>query len=115
MWYEHGVRESDKNCNYCHKRGHWRRDCYAYQSRSKQNGMSVNPKPAMLSPQGCSPELQSYLPFITEGSVSLVGCNEKIQVKILRDTGAFDSFWHQPCHFQMSPIWVLTYQCLEWG
>ena len=43
-----------------------------------------------LKPQGSSPELQSYLPFITEGFVSLVGSDERVRVKILRDTGSFD-------------------------
>ena len=102
--HQHGAHESDKICNYCHKRGHWRRDCYAFKSRTKQAGASVNPKPAMfvapvselasgeLKPQVSSPELESYLPFITEGFVSLVGSEEKVHVKILRDTGAFDSF-----------------------
>lgn len=33
----------------------------------------------------------SYLPFIREGYVSLVGSDNKVPVKILPDTGAFDS------------------------
>jgi len=37
-------------------------------------------------------ELKSYLPFITEGFVSLKGSKEQVRIKILRDTGAFDSF-----------------------
>lgn len=37
-------------------------------------------------------ELKSYLPFITEGFVSLMGSKEQVRIKILRDTGAFDSF-----------------------
>lgn len=34
----------------------------------------------------------SFSPFITEGCVSLIGSKEKKQVKILRDTGATESF-----------------------
>lgn len=25
--FEHGAREFEKVCNYCRKRGHWKRDC----------------------------------------------------------------------------------------
>ncbi len=46
-------------------------------------GMFENQKPDV--------EFLSYSPFITEGCVSLVGEN-KIPVKILRDTGSMDSF-----------------------
>lgn len=35
---------------------------------------------------------RDYVPFITEGFVSLVGSSEKVAVKILRDTGASESF-----------------------
>lgn len=38
------------------------------------------------------PDLSSYLPFISDGHVSLVESDEKVPVVILRDTGAFDSF-----------------------
>ena len=34
----------------------------------------------------------SYLPFVTEGFVSLLEGDDKVPVKILRDTGAFDTF-----------------------
>ena len=37
-------------------------------------------------------ELDSFLPFVTDGSVSLAGSEVKVPVKILRDTAAFDSF-----------------------
>lgn len=36
--------------------------------------------------------LSVFSPFLTEGYVSLVGSNEEVPVKILRDTGAMDSF-----------------------
>ncbi len=42
--------------------------------------------------QVCNPELESYLPFIREGVVSLVGGAKQVRVKILCDTGTFDSF-----------------------
>ncbi len=34
----------------------------------------------------------SYTPFVTEGLVTLVGDEEEDPIKILRDTGAIDSF-----------------------
>ncbi len=37
-------------------------------------------------------ELDPFLPFVSEGFVSLVGSQKKVPVKILRDTAAFDSF-----------------------
>ena len=36
--------------------------------------------------------LNSYRPFIMQGSVSLVQGGEEVPVTILRDTGAFHSF-----------------------
>ncbi len=38
------------------------------------------------------PVLSSYLPFIQKGHVSLLGGEEKVQITILRDTGALNSF-----------------------
>lgn len=38
------------------------------------------------------PDLKPFLPFLSEGFVSLVGSQEKIPVVMLRDTAAFDSF-----------------------
>lgn len=89
-----GAGRSESICNYCHKRGHWKRDCYALDSRTKQVGDSVSPKPAtLIAPVSeVSSAMQSYLPFISDGAVSLVRSEEKIHVKILRDTGAFYSF-----------------------
>ena len=47
----------------------------------------------VLTAHLCGSEvLASYAPFIRDGSVSLVGSDVRVPVKILRDTGAFDSF-----------------------
>lgn len=32
---ERGSHEADKICNYCHKRGHWKRDCFAFKAKNK--------------------------------------------------------------------------------
>ncbi|XP_039522080.1 uncharacterized protein LOC120478215 [Pimephales promelas] len=92
--------DSEKICNYCHKRGHWKNDCYALKSRPQQAFPKANPAMCAVSVAGQEVggvtegnlELKSYLPFITEGFVSLKGSKEQVRIKILRDTGAFDSF-----------------------
>ncbi len=55
-----------------------------------------------------SPELRSYLPFITVGFASLVGSDEKVQVKILRDTDDDDVASAVPYR----PTWGLSFRCL---
>lgn len=30
-----GLRDSDKFCQYCHRRGHWKADCYVLKSKPK--------------------------------------------------------------------------------
>ncbi|CAJ1055581.1 uncharacterized protein LOC113092869, partial [Xyrichtys novacula] len=96
--------DSDKLCNYCHKRGHWKADCQWLRSKSKSTfgdhakgvALAVPARQFVTSEvvhdtDSC-PEMDSYRPFITEGFVSMVGSDTKVPVTILRDTGAFDSF-----------------------
>lgn len=102
------FRDSEDTCHFCHKKGHWKKDCAALKSRSRHYGDRVKPA-AVAAPvssvlvvdqQGeglpsvvmSKPDLTSYLPFISDGHVSLIGSEEKVPVVILRDTGAFDSF-----------------------
>uniref|UniRef100_A0A8C6T4W0 CCHC-type domain-containing protein n=1 Tax=Neogobius melanostomus TaxID=47308 RepID=A0A8C6T4W0_9GOBI len=92
---------ADRVCYYCNKRGHLKADCLSL--KNKYRSGYANPKGAGLAAPvlvTVKPEvttvgvevLDSYLPFIREGYVSLVGSDQKVCVKILRDTGAFDSF-----------------------
>ncbi|XP_013877073.1 uncharacterized protein LOC106526898 [Austrofundulus limnaeus] len=90
-------REANKVCNFCHKQGHWKNDCFALKARTKNCGVTpvlcaTSVKQKVEGFVGVKPGLESYLPFITEGFVSLVGSKDKLRVRILRDTGAFDSF-----------------------
>ncbi|KAK0150475.1 hypothetical protein N1851_008430 [Merluccius polli] len=91
-------------CNYCRNTGHWKVDCPAL-NRSPQRSRYTYTKPnALATPVQigrtteqrviCGNDLAkdcllSYLPFITDGCVSLPG-HDSVPVKILRDTGAVD-------------------------
>ncbi|XP_043964972.1 uncharacterized protein LOC122826755 [Gambusia affinis] len=96
-------RDLDKICNYCHKKGHWKKDCGLLKARNK-NGTQVKPAALAASvsltasnkmvevPFAEKSDLSSYKPFLMEGQVSLVGSDIRVPVTILRDTGAYDSF-----------------------
>uniref|UniRef100_A0A3B4ZKQ1 Gypsy retrotransposon integrase-like protein 1 n=1 Tax=Stegastes partitus TaxID=144197 RepID=A0A3B4ZKQ1_9TELE len=91
-------------CNYCRERGHWKADCPALKARNQVGEPVV--KPAALAvpvnsvgvpeERGFAPSepgvLAAYAPFIRDGFVSLVGSRDKVPIKILRDTGAYDSY-----------------------
>lgn len=48
---------------------------------------------SVLSSQPCDRDaLSAYVPFIREGTVSLLGSDVKVPIKILWDTGAYDSY-----------------------
>ncbi|KAK0150744.1 hypothetical protein N1851_008151 [Merluccius polli] len=106
---DHSAREVDKVCNYCR---HWKSECYALRQRSGSSGAQNGSEPqgaglaapvvkrvGYVTPESepspktqPSPGFDSYLPFVTEGFVSLLEGDDKVPVKILRDTGAFDTF-----------------------
>lgn len=84
-------------------------DCYALKNKSRQNSPTGQMKGSCLAvPMPMLPavdvasdgmqvkavpsELETFLPFVSDGFVSLVGSGSKEPVKILRDTAAFDSF-----------------------
>ncbi len=91
-------------CNYCHEQGHWKVDCAVL--KAKMKGMKTNIRPVAFAatvktdyvyevcsaPIGEADVLAAYAPFIREGSVSLVGGDVKTPLKILRDTGAYNSY-----------------------
>lgn len=110
-----GKFDPNRVCNYCQGKGHWKAECPVLKNKAKLSGGRGQVKPMALaapiqigSPFAqCPEQLQpptslcrsdspdyysDYSPFITEGYVSLVGSNVKVLVKILRDTGAMDSF-----------------------
>lgn len=84
-------------------------DCYALNTKSKQPtgqgkgacvAASVPTVSAVKDKRGkgqcdaLTNRLEPFFPFVSEGFVSLGETEEKVPVKILRYTAAFDSFIH---------------------
>lgn len=88
----------DRVCNYCNKSGHWKAACpllihsYSYSFAA--------PVPHVIAPKVTrgvlgdvsSAELESYIPFIRTGTVSMLASDVRVPVTTFRDIGAFDSF-----------------------
>lgn len=84
------------------KRGHWKADCPVLEKKVRREVKS--PKSAAFeasvpsNDENCVQEklssncLSVFSPSITDGYMSLVGSNEEIPIRILRDTGAIDLF-----------------------
>ncbi len=106
---ERSVRGFEKSCNYSHRKGHLKADCYALKVKAKQTGPVGQPKGACCTvpithaptvqmesvKKNVTPipgELESFLPFVSDDHVSLVGSGDSVPVKILHDAAAFDSF-----------------------
>lgn len=100
--------KGDNLCNYCREAGHWKADCPLLRVK-KQHVRGGHVKPAALAaslpssevvgPQRLRPDLgmadskcKSYQPFVREGFVTLPDGDKKVSVKVLRDTGAFNSY-----------------------
>lgn len=99
-----GLFDNSDQCAYCFNIGHWKKDCPVL--KAKLNRSKLEPKSGLAAAsvvevgvntfQGNSglgvEEKLGYAPFVTDGLVSLVGSDEKVSVKILRDTGASETF-----------------------
>ncbi len=94
--------DSLKTCNYCHGKGHWKADCLILKSKNKRTETSKFKPAAMansvhlgdteIEVKPLNDYLSTYAPFITEGRVSLLDGSVEVPIKILRDTGAVNSF-----------------------
>ena len=73
-------------CHYCRGSGHWKAECPALGDGRPADG-AWWVKPAALAACVGDPG-DTYLQFVTEGFVSLVGGDTRVPVRILRDTGA---------------------------
>ncbi|XP_044000295.1 uncharacterized protein LOC122847010 [Gambusia affinis] len=86
-------------CHYCKARGHWKRECPKRGAQVKSAAFAASEKHAgfVSSKQvgvGRKYTLDQgdFSPFISDGHVSIVGSDATVPVKILRDTGAFNSY-----------------------
>ncbi|XP_041849949.1 uncharacterized protein LOC121645524 [Melanotaenia boesemani] len=68
-------------CHYCRERGHWKGDCPVLSSRGKTSAQNVNPT-AFADPGGS--------PVAAAGVCT--SFPSKTPIRILRDTGAYDSY-----------------------
>ncbi|XP_033942524.1 uncharacterized protein cep104 isoform X1 [Pseudochaenichthys georgianus] len=116
-----GKFDPNRVCNYCFNKGHWRNDCPEWKRKSRPGPVSAKASGAVASLRAVEREsaiaavrkhtrsslsesvIQAlvseheeidpgYKAFVSDGFVSLVGRKEKVPVKILRDSGALDSF-----------------------
>uniref|UniRef100_A0A3B5QIF6 CCHC-type domain-containing protein n=1 Tax=Xiphophorus maculatus TaxID=8083 RepID=A0A3B5QIF6_XIPMA len=86
-------------CHYCKTRGHWKRECPKRGAQVKSAAFAASEKHAgfVSSKQvevGRKYTLDQgdFSPFVSDGHASLVGSDATGLVKILRDTGAFNSY-----------------------
>lgn len=98
-------------CNYCHQKGHWKKECPLLNEKRKtfqvkSAGLAapvhnttvgdladlVAPFQMQVKPIDTSEIDVGYAPFMSDGFVTLIGSDEKVSVKILRDSGAMHTF-----------------------
>ena len=89
----------NRECFYCHEIGHLIAACPTLKRKEQSTkttkspspvglihtkSTSIHPKPSV----GCDEIDEDFRPFVTQGSVSLVGEADGVPITILRDTGA---------------------------
>uniref|UniRef100_A0A671PSE2 CCHC-type domain-containing protein n=1 Tax=Sinocyclocheilus anshuiensis TaxID=1608454 RepID=A0A671PSE2_9TELE len=88
--------KEERECFYCHKKGHVIADCLALKRKQQPQPKSVGLVKAFKSAVAVHPAEridESYRPFVSKGLISLSGKREdQEEVRILRDTGAMQSF-----------------------
>nr|XP_055062771.1 uncharacterized protein LOC129445823 [Misgurnus anguillicaudatus]XP_055062772.1 uncharacterized protein LOC129445823 [Misgurnus anguillicaudatus] len=110
-----GRMKSDRDlvCNYCFSLGHWKNKCPVLAAKGKLGKKKSHISPVLVTDiseathdldpstsievgeEVCDSKLlamENFVPFITDGCVSLPNSEIKIPVKILRDTGSSESF-----------------------
>lgn len=92
---------SDQLCNYCYERGHWKTECAVFKSKGGHFS-AKNVQPAAFTAlarrkrssvsDAKAKNYSGFEAFVSDGFVSLGGNDSKVPVKILKDTGAINSF-----------------------
>ena len=107
-----GRQQGPNECHYCHSEGHWKAQCPLLQSKGRHNAavhvpamfcaapentVCVTPNECRADGLGKTPvcasgENAGFEPFITDAVIALVGSDARVPIKVLRDTGANQSF-----------------------
>ena len=82
-------------CYYCKRKGHVKTECPALAKKTRQNAIVAPPRVKDINSAhavvGQEKVPDVYEPFVSQGTVSLVGSGEENPVTILRDTGVSQS------------------------
>ena len=91
-------------CGHCGKRGHVMSNCFKLARKREQEGVTSSNELAILErppqeivynqiPENSDKIKEEYLPFVSEGFVSICGDSQQqpVKIKMLRDTGATQS------------------------
>ncbi|KAJ8026345.1 hypothetical protein HOLleu_34164 [Holothuria leucospilota] len=91
----------DISCGFCHKKGHTMANCFTLAklketetaSNALANAENSSEVVVTLRPNSNDKIKEEYLPFVSEGFISLDGnsAHPPVKIKILRDTGATQS------------------------
>ena len=121
-------------CNYCQREGHWKDESPLLKSKkgfstwpAKSAGLAVplsssrSSTDKIVSPYQmqtkmlCTAEIASrYVPFISDGFVSLVDSSEKVPVKMLRFCGIIPSSGSRSCISLQTRTQGVVFQSEEW-
>lgn len=83
----------DRECFYCHKRGHIVVDCSLLKRKQQLPSKSVGFVKTLKTTVVGDEVEQTYRPFILKGLISFSGnANEQKEITMLRDTGSMQSF-----------------------
>jgi len=111
---------SGPTCYYCKKKGHVMAECHALERKNQRQpkpGLLVKQVPANVklpNPQLANHVAKSYAPFLSQGSVSLVGQSSGAPITMLRDTGAMQTLLlENVLPFQRGRLLVVVYSFKE--
>lgn len=87
------VRGEASRCNYCQGTGHWKSQCPVLKSRNRRKPFVPSAPALSCTNNKLNKQMdKDFAPFIHDAYVSLVGGDQRVPIKLLRDTGAKHSF-----------------------